>query len=288
MNLFNSLTRWMMKSQGRMKSSHLFLMLIVIVFVINVNDATAVITCQDIADVSIDEWYPDENLNYKDRLIISTNKNIHHGIARGLFLFEVPDDLDASDIRSASIYLSLCSHCGGGDGGDVAFYALNEPFDEATDTWNSLDGGSWDDSVYSEGVIPEGNQWNEAINSEPPIDVEGIDLTTLIKGNLDKVRNNGIMMRFFDEHQVPCTHQNIASKESEDEFDFPPYLIITTQDEQICPAEFMFSGERQTLTSLREFRDKVLSQTLVGRGMVQLYYRLAPFISFALFDYSYK
>jgi len=238
----------------------------------------ASVRCEDIADVSIDEWYPDENFNYKTRLVVATNKNIHHGIARALFRFDIPSDIEVAEIKSANIYLSACANCGGGNGGTVGFFALNKPFDEAADTWSSLEGGDWDDSVYSQAILPEGNSWNQAENGESPPDVKGFDITPLIQDNLDKVRANGIMMRFLDEHQEPFTHQNVASRESSDPLDFHPFLIIQ-QKEPICPAEVMFQGEPETLNQLRKFRDQVLSKTPAGKTFIKLYYRFAPEIS---------
>ncbi len=216
------------------------------------NMLAAEIICQDTADLHIDEWYPDENLNYLDRIVVATNTNTHHGIARALFLFAVPEDLTSAGIKKAKIYLSGCSHCGGGKGGQVAFYALNEPFDEDTDTWNSLGGGNWDDSVYSRAVLPEGSDWNEAVNGEPPADAVGFDVTPLLKENLDKVRDNGIMLRFYDEHQDPYTHQNIASRESEDPLDFAPFLEITTREDNHCPAEVIFSDSKEKIERCSE------------------------------------
>ena len=238
----------------------------------------ASVRCEDIADVSIDEWYPDENFNYKTRLVVATNKNIHHGIARALFRFDIPSDIEVAEIKSANIYLSACANCGGGNGGTVGFFALNKPFDEAADTWSSLEGGDWDDSVYSQAILPEGNSWNQAENGEPPPDVKGFNITPLLRDNLDKVRANGIMMRFLDEHQEPFTHQNVASRESSDPLDFHPFLIIQ-QKEPICPAEVMFQGEPETLNQLRKFRDQVLSKTPAGKTFIKLYYRFAPEIS---------
>lgn len=267
------------KIEAIIKKIQIGLLVVVAVLFLPVAPALADIICQNSADVSIDEWFPDENLNYKDRIIISTNKNIHHGIARGLFLFDIPEELTDADIRSASIYLSLCSHCGGGDGGNVEFCALNETFDEETDTWNTLNGGDWNDSACSQAVIPEGSTWNEAVNGNPPRNVEGLDITALLQGNLEKVRGNGILLKFYDEHQEPFTHHNIAAKESEDELDFPPYLIITTKEEKRCPAELIFNGDNETLGLLRSFRDQVLSQSLVGRCIIELYYHYASFYS---------
>ena len=243
------------------------------------NVLAAEIICPDTADLHIDEWYPDENLNYLDRIVVATNTNTHHGIARALFLFAVPEDLTSAGIIKAKIYLSGCSHCGGGKGGQVAFYALSEPFDEASDTWNSLEGGDWDDSVYSRAVLPEGSDWNEAVNGEPPADAVGFDVTPLLRGNLDKVRDNGIMMRFFDEHQDPYTHQNIASRESEDPLDFAPYLEISTRDDITCPAEVIFSESKGKQDALRRFRDGVLAKTAGGRYIMACYYRAAPTVS---------
>ena len=243
--------------------------------------------CQDIADLYIDEWYPDENLNYHDRIVLATNKNTHHGISRGLFLFSIPDELVAGDIKTASVYFSGCSHCGGGKGGLVGFYALNEPFDETTDTWNSLSGGNWDDTIYSQAVLPEGSDWNEAIDGEPPPDVTGFDVTALIKGNLEKARTNGIMIRFYDEHQDPYTHQNVASRETTDPLDFFPYLVITTQEsEPFCPAEIAFIDDQETLELLRRFRDVILSKTPEGVCCIRLYYHYAETISTLLINDS--
>ncbi|MDY6862849.1 MAG: DNRLRE domain-containing protein [Thermodesulfobacteriota bacterium] len=238
------------------------------------------ITCPDIADIYIDEWYPDTNFNYKTRMLVATNTNLHHGISRSLFRFDIPDDLDASEIKRAAIYLSACSHCGGGNGGLVGFYALNEPFDEENDTWNTLDGGDWDNSVYSGAVLPEGNSWNQGVNGEPPTDVEAMDITALLTGNLEKARTNGIMMRFQDEHIDPYTHQNVASRESEDPFDFPPFIIITTKEgEPPCPAEAILKEDKKTIHLLRSFRDLVLSKTPEGKNYIRLYYENVPEIS---------
>jgi hypothetical protein len=236
------------------------------------------ITCKVLADVSIDEWYPDENLNYKDRLIVATNKNIHHGIARTLLFFDIPDNMTAADVKSAAVYLSPCAHCGGGNGGQIGFYALNQPFAEDNDTWNTLAGGSWDESAYAEAPLPSGIDWNPAIDGQPAADAQGMDVTELLTSNLDKVRQNGIMMRFVDEHQEPYTHQNIASRESQDPLDFAPLLAVQT-GESSCPAELALKNNEETLSVLRHFRDRVLAKTPEGRSCIALYYRHAPEIS---------
>ncbi len=237
-----------------------------------------VTVCSAVADVSLDEWKPDENLNYYQRVVLATNHNIHHGIARGLFLFDIPKDLAETDVRRAQICLSACHHCGGGDGGEVGFYALNAPFNEATDTWNSLQGGSWDNATVSKAELPGGTDWNTAVNGEPPPDVKCMDVTELMKGNLEKVRDNGIMMRFMDEAQDPPTWQSLASRESTDPLDFAPYLVIRTKG-ALCPAETVFENDATTLNLLRRFRDGVLSRTPEGRRWTAFYYRHSEMIA---------
>ncbi len=237
-----------------------------------------VTVCAAVADVAIDEWKPDENLNYYQRVVLATNHNIHHGIARGLFLFNIPEDLEEADVRRAEICLSACHHCGGGDGGGVGFYALNAPFNEAADTWNSLQGGSWDNATVSQAELPEGTDWNTAVNGEPPRDVKCMDVTELMKGNLEKARDNGIMMRFMDEAQDPPTWQSLASRESTDPLDFAPYLVIRTKG-ALCPAETVFENDTTTLNLLRRFRDGVLSTTPEGRRWTAFYYRNADVIA---------
>jgi len=232
--------------------------------------------CPALADVSIDEWKPDENLNYYERVVLATNHNIHHGIARGLFLFGIPKELKEADVGQAEICLSACHHCGGGDGGEIGFYALNAPFNETTDTWNSLKGGSWDNATFSQAVLPGGTDWNTAVNGQPPPDVKCLDVTELMQGKLEKVRANGIMMRFMDEVQVPATWENVASRESTDPLDFAPYLVIRSN---LCPAEVLFDNETAVLDLLRRFRDGVLGGTAAGRQLTTLYYRSAAVIA---------
>ena len=86
------------------------------------------------------------------------------------------------------------------------------------------------------------------------------------------------MMRFVDEHQEPFTHQNVASRESQDPLDFPPQIIIQTEA-PLCPAEVMLQSDIQSLSVLRKFRDQVLVKTPEGRKYIQLYYRHAAEIS---------
>lgn len=172
--------------------------------------------CPNIADIYLDEGYPDANFNHKVRALLATDTIHHYGIARGLFKFEIPDSVNASSIQSAALNLSGSIHTGGGAGGDVFLYALNTSFDEDTDTWNTLAGGDYDTCVGSGGTLPGTNDWETAI-----------DVTTLLTGNLDKVRDNGMVLMFQDEYQTPSIHQNIASRECFDAEDFSAYLKIT-------------------------------------------------------------
>lgn len=175
-----------------------------------VSPAEAVI-CPSIADVYIDQYYPDENLN-KTRVLISYHPS--KGVARGLFRFTIPETLDSSQITSATLYLSSSHHTGGGYAIDINCYALNAPFNESSDTWNSLSGGDYDTSVFSSGSLPSGNDW-----------ATSIDVTTLVTGNLEKFRGNGMLLRLQAEGPLGL-YQNIASSECIDPGDFAPYLDI--------------------------------------------------------------
>ncbi|MEW6439561.1 MAG: hypothetical protein AB1640_01380 [bacterium] len=191
--------------------------------------------CPCTADLAIDEWKPYDSQSGKTRVLLATNKNVHHGISRGLFAFKIPETLAPSDIRKAVIYFSGCSHCQTGYSGRVGFYALNIGFDEGTSTWYSLNGGDWDESVHAEAVLPEGSAWNEAADGQPPPGARGFDITPLLQKNLEKVRKHGVMMRFADEHQNPSIHQSVASRESKDPLDFAPFIQISRRTSQAAP-----------------------------------------------------
>jgi len=178
--------------------------------------ASTTYNCPTIADVYIDELVPYENLNYKTRILISYHPS--KGTARGLFKFDIPANLEASQIDTATLYLSSSYHTGGGYAIDIHCYALNVPFDEQSDTWNTLSGGDYDPSVVSPGALPANNDWETSI-----------DVTDLITGNLDKVRDNGLLMRLQQEGVVK-DYQNIASRESTDHEDFAAYLEIECSD----------------------------------------------------------
>jgi hypothetical protein len=210
-----------------MTKTKLILLISLISTVMYIAPAEAVI-CPSIADVYIDQRYPDENMNYKTRIIISYHPT--YGIARGLFKFDIADNISASDVTAATIYLSGSIHTGGGDAINVSCYALNEPFTEGSDTWTSLSGGDFDNGISSSGAIPAGNDWETSF-----------DVTALVTGNLAKLRNNGMLMKLQSESGD--SYQNIASRESVDPEDFAPYLdividsdhdgIVNTQDN--CP-----------------------------------------------------
>jgi len=173
-------------------------------------------TCPAVSDVYIDELVPDENLNYKTRILISYHPS--KGTARGLFKFDIPMDLEASQIETATLYLSGSYHTGGGDAIDIYCYALNASFDEEGDTWHTLSGGDYDTSVISPGALPAGNDWETSI-----------DVTALVTGNLDKVREYGMLMRLQSEGPLK-DYQNVASREVTDPQDFPAYIEIAYSD----------------------------------------------------------
>ena len=174
------------------------------------------ITCPTIADVYIDQYAPDENFNYKTRILISYHPS--KGAARGLFKFDIPADLEASQVETATFYLSSSIHTAGGYAIDVYCCALNTHFDENNDTWNTLSGGDYDSTIFSPGSLPEGSDWETSI-----------DITTLITGNLEKIKDYGMLMRLQGEGTVK-DYQNIASRECIDPEDFPPYIEIAYSD----------------------------------------------------------
>ena len=188
-----------------------------LLFVIYLKPAVAVL-CPSISDVYIDQRYPDENMNYKTRIIISHHPT--YGIARGLFKFDVPEEIDSSEITSATLYLSGSYHTGGGDAISVNCYALDKPFNEASDTWNTFHTPTddyYDTDISSPGNLPSGNDWETSF-----------DVTGLLAGKLEKLRNNGMLMRL--QNESGDSYQNIASREFVDPEDFAPYLDIEYAD----------------------------------------------------------
>ncbi len=192
------------------RTKNLIFLMFLLLWVLPAARASAAI-CPSIADVYIDQRYPDTNMSTKTRLVISHHPT--YGAARGLIKFDIPEDIDAADIVAASLYLSGSYHTGGGQEIQVNCYALNQPFSEGSDTWNTLDGGDYDHDISSSGTIPAGNDWETSI-----------DLTTLVTGNLEKLRNHGMLMRLQSE--IGNSYQNIASRECVDPEDFAPYLDI--------------------------------------------------------------
>jgi hypothetical protein len=184
------------------------------------------ITCTDTADVYIDQCLTcsppggDTNFNTKTRVLVSYHPT--KGLARSLLKFDIPAEITASQVESATLHLSGSAHTGGGSVTlTVACHALNAPFSEGADTWNSLGGGNFDAAIFSTGTLPSGNTWNTTI-----------DVTALLTGNLDKVRDNGILIKLATEGPDKL-YQSIASRECDDpanpdyvEADEPPHLEI--------------------------------------------------------------
>ncbi len=299
----------------KMTMTNVVLVISLLVFVVYITPAGAVI-CPSISDVYIDQYAPDENMNYRTRILISYHPS--KGIARGLFRFDIPEEIDASEITSATLYLSGSYHTGGGDAINVTCYALNESFSEGSDTWNTLSGGDYDSSISSSGNLPAGSDWETSI-----------DVTTLAAGNLDKLRDNGLLMRL--QNESIDNYQNIASREFVDPQDFAPYLDIeysditssTTTSEPVetstttipvssttssfvstsstttifedttsvitsstttsrrppCPVENIYGEGSEEVVILKYVRDNILQGTPEGREIVQLYYAWSPFIA---------
>ncbi len=277
------------------------------------------VTCPSIADIYIDQYAPDENMNYKTRILISRHPS--KGIARGLIKFDIPEEIDDSEIASATLYLSGSYHSGGGDAIQVSCYALNETFSEASDTWTTLSGGDYDDSTSSSGSLPSGADWETSF-----------DVTTLATGNLEKLRDYGMLIRLQSESGD--NYQNIASQECVDPEDFAPYLEIdyteiissstttseplvtstssmqvsstsssfvstsstttsivedttttssssttTTGKLPLCPIETIYGEDSDEVVVLRYYRDHVLQATPEGREIIQLYYAWSPSVA---------
>ncbi len=171
------------------------------------------------ADVYIDEIDPALNFNDKTRLLFSFHPT--KGKARTLLKFDIPISIEAPQIQSAVLHLSSSGHTGGGNAVSVNSHALNSPFGENAETWNTHNGGDYDSSLFSTGALPAGNAWKTTI-----------DVTTLLTVNLNKIRDNGILIKLAAEGPDKL-YQNIASRECDDtsnpnyvEADEPPRLEI--------------------------------------------------------------
>jgi hypothetical protein len=287
----------------------------ILLFIMRINPVQAVV-CPSMADVFIDQYAPDENMNYRTRILISYHPS--KGIARGLFKFDIPEEIDAAEVTAATLYLSGSYHTGGGDAISVNCYALNESFSEGSDTWNSLSGGDYDPSIASSGNLPSGNDWDTSI-----------DVTELVAAKLDKLRNHGMLMRLQNENGD--SYQNIASREFVDPQDFLPYLdieysessssstttepaetsttsmpvtsttssiittssttttvieittsIITSSTTTIslpcCFIETIYGEDSEQVLILKYIRDTMLQRTTEGREIINLYYTWSPFI----------
>ncbi len=183
--------------------------------VVNQELAATDYTCPITDDTYIDEGYATSNFNHKTRIMLASNTINHYGLGRGLWKFDIPCNLSSDIIGSATLNISGSFHAAA-DGVDVYCYALNAAFDEETATWELLTGGDFDTGAVAAGTLPVGGDWETTI-----------DMTALLSGNLDKVRDNGIIMVLQNEYIVPDVHQHIASKEFFDAEDFAAYLEIT-------------------------------------------------------------
>jgi len=199
----------------------LFLSLLFIAGLVGYNHVEAdTIICNDTADVYIDQRYPDESFNDKTRLLVSWHPT--YGIARSLLKFDIPISVEAAQIQSAILHLSSSGHTGGSSVVvNINCHALNASFDESTVTWNSLSGGDYDASIFSSGSLPIGNEWRTTI-----------DVTNLLAENLNKVRDNGILLKLAIEGPDKL-YNNIASRECDNisnpdyvDADEPPSLEI--------------------------------------------------------------
>ncbi len=208
---------------GSLRSGKATTMLTVLVFAalsLGTQALAETYLCPVINDVYIDQGRPDDTQGHRTRVLVSWHST--NLAARGLWRFDIPPAIAAAQIVSAVMHVSRNSTGGAGTAIDVDVFALNAPFDEATDTWNSLAGGSFDTSVVASGTLPA---W-----ACPPPCTAAIDLTSLLQGNLDKVRDHGILMMVQDEGTGANRNQNFATKE-----DVPPstgaYLEIVVASE---------------------------------------------------------
>ncbi len=175
--------------------------------------------CPVTSDIYIDSGR-DYNLNFKTRVLVSWHPT--YGTSRGLWHFEIPPGISEASIESATMHISGSEHSLSLKTFDVDLSALNTPFDEETDTWASLSGGDYDAGVTSTGSLP--GTLNPAMTNW----YAALDVTTLLAGNLDKVRNNGVLMKQTTEG-VAKLHQNIASREAYDPTDVAAYLEINVK-----------------------------------------------------------
>jgi hypothetical protein len=182
--------------------------------------------CPVIQDVYIDEGKPDDNFADKTRVLISGHPT--KGAARGLWQFDIPEELEGSLINSAVMHVSRNTTAGVGSAVDFDVYALNAEFDENSDTWNSLIGGNYDPSVVSSGSLPAWATYPETAS---------IDLTTLLQDNFDKVRDYGILMKVQDEASDLKPFQSFASKEDTAP-SFGAYLEITEKSTLVTLSSF--------------------------------------------------
>jgi hypothetical protein len=216
--------------------------------------------------------------------------------------FDIPGSIEKTQIQSAILHLSSSGHTGGSSVVvNINCHALNAFFDESAVTWNSLSGGDYDASVFSSGALPTGNAWTTTI-----------DITNLLAENLNKVRDNGILLKLAKEGPDKLYH-NIASRECDDisnpdyvEADEPPSLEIiysapsstttaiqtsstssttttiavtttsstsTTTTTALCPVLQMFKDEKsREVQVIRKFRNRRMTKSFTGVMLIYAYY----------------
>jgi hypothetical protein len=192
--------------------------------------AAETISCDTTADVYIDQCLTCSPVglgtNYNDKTRLTVSYHPTKGLARGLLKVDIPACITASQIQSAVLYLSSSAHTGGGGAVNISIHALNSPFAENAETWNTHNGGDYDSSVTSSGSLPAGNDWKTTIN-----------VTALLVGKLHKVRNNGMLIKLAAEGPDKL-YQHIASRECDDTSnsdyvaaDEPPRLAIVLKSD---------------------------------------------------------
>lgn len=225
-----------------MKRFFASLFMLCIIFCAAHHAAAETISCNTTADVYIDQCldcYPvGLNTNYNDKTRLMLSYHSTHGIARGLLKFDIPSCITASQIQSATLYLSSSGHTGGGNAINVSIHALKSPFVENAETWNTHSGGDYDPGVASSGALPASNDWKTTIN-----------VTSLLTGNLHKVRTNGVLMKLTTEGPTKL-YQNIASRECDvatdpnyDEADEPPRLEIVLKTDSDSDGDGILDSE---------------------------------------------
>jgi len=186
--------------------------------------------CPTISDTYLDEGDPTYNFNWKSRVLLSWHPT--YKAARGLWKFEIPEGIAGDSIESATFYLSGSVHALSLKSFDVDMFALDASFNEETICWDTLAGAGYDTSVSSTGHLPG------TLNPEQTNWYAALDVTTLLVGNVDKVRDNGMLVKLITEAGTTKLHQNIASREAYDDTDVPAYMKSVVEPDVVTLASF--------------------------------------------------